>query len=34
MQQDPKDIAADTPATSMMGLSRRQLLDSSIGIGA
>jgi FtsP/CotA-like multicopper oxidase with cupredoxin domain len=33
MQQDPKDIAVAF-ATSMKKLSRRQLLDRSIGIGA
>jgi hypothetical protein len=34
MQQDSKDIAAVATATSMKTLSRRQLLDRSVGIGA
>jgi hypothetical protein len=34
MQQDPKDTAAVAFATNMKKLSRRQLLDRSIGIGA
>src|SRR4051812_20606486 len=34
MPQDRKDIARDATATSAKGLSRRQLLDGGIGIGA
>src|SRR5260370_10742405 len=34
MQQDPEDNGAVAIATSMKKLSRRQLLDGSIGIGA
>jgi hypothetical protein len=34
MQQDPKSIAAAAIATSAKTLSRRQLFDRSIGIGA